>query len=227
MKTFNDKHNNLLWVNYFNKSPNEANNIFDFLKSKFTKSSSNDVLVMEEALEKLNSWTSDDITKFVLPNSKSKPLGDHIYGKYFSENREKLPEHLGKTFTLQVAYSDSNHKSPLGIALVSFDDFTQKNYLEYIVVNPKSTHKGNGRKLLNSLIQNPTLYSNNPTNKNLYAFIRKDNLNSIGLFEKNGFTPIATNYANGVYDDFSNSPYIAFLHEKILDKSSTDLTLNM
>lgn len=226
MKTFNDKQNKLLWVNYFNKQK-ETTNIFDFLKTKFSKNQYGSVLSMEEAIEKLNNWTSDDITKFVLPNSKSKPLGDHIYSKYFSENRKRLPEHDGKTFTFQVAYNEDNPKSPLGIALVSFDRYTQKNYLEYIVTNPKSTHKGNGNRLLNSLVQNPALYSNNTDNKNLYTFIRKDNLNSIGLFKKNGFTPIATSYADGIYDDFSDSQYIAYLHEKILDKSSSDLTLNM
>ncbi len=226
MKTFDDKQNNLLWVNYFDKQK-ETTGIFDFLKNKFSKNQHGSVLSMEEAIEKLNSWASDDITKFILPNSQSKPLGDHIYNKYFSENRERLPEHDGKTFTFQIGYDHTNLTSPLGIALVSFDKFTKKNYLEYIVVNPKSTHKGNGNKLLKSLVQNPTLYSNINDNKNLYAFIRKNNFKSIGLFEKNGFTPIVTNYSGGFYDDFSDSPYIAFLHEKILDKSSSDLTINM
>lgn len=206
-----DSANNLIWVNYFDSKSTQKKTFWDHFK-KSSSSQEKDLITptLTQTFKELESWESEDISKFILPNSSEK-LGSHIYGKYFDEKKEILPEHSGKTFKLWVAFDEKNPTNPTGLTLFSFDKFSEKTYIEYIVVNPDRLREGNGTRMLKSIREISTQKMQNSEDKNLYTFIRKDNIASLNLFKKFGFNPIKMEYIDGLTDDILDSPYYPLL----------------
>ncbi len=215
MKDLKDDKNGLIWVNYFESDSTPKKSFWEHFK----KSTSNSPTYpdLKDTLGQLDTWESKDISKYILPNGEK--LGSHIYQKYFDEKRKNLPEHNGKDFKLWVAFDKNNLSSPLGLTLFSYDNFSQKNYIEYIVVNPNSLNIGNGTKMLKSIGDFSQSGSKNSPNPKLYTFIRKDNTASLKLFKKFGFNPVRMEYIDGLTDDILDSPYYAL--------ESNDFTKNL
>lgn len=209
MLDIKDNKNNLIWINYFGSNDAPKKSFWEHFKKKTSLEAKPNYLSLPDTLKALDSWESSDISKFILPNGEK--LGSHIYKKYFDENRVALPEHNGKTFKLWVAFDKSNLSTPLGLTLFSRDKYSNKTYIEYLVVNPEYLRQGNGTRMLKSISEICAPKVQNSEDKNLYTFIRKDNTPSLNLFKKFGFNPIKMEYIDGLTDDILDSPYYPLL----------------
>lgn len=222
-----DNNNNLIWVNYFKDSETTPKSFLAYLKQKFFKPELQGIPTISDSIDIIDSWQSDDIHKFILPNKNDDKLGSHIYKKYFDKKKKLLSEHIGKTFNLHVAFDKENRKIPLGLVLTSYDEYTNRDYLEYIVTNPQYLKSGIGTKMLKSMSEDPTIFSKEPK-QGLATFIRTDNIASINLFRKFGFNPQVFEQDETVFENTNNKKYIPFVSLDFFESSkSKNTTISM
>lgn len=221
MINIKDDKNSLIWINYFGSKDTPKKSFWEHFKKKSSLEPKSNYPTLLGTLKTLDTWESSDISKFILPNGDEN-LGNHIYKKYFDKNREIPAEHNGKTFKLWVAFDEKDLSVPVGITLLSHDNFSNKNYIEYLVVNPSSLRQGNGTRMLKSIGEICASKVQNGEDKNLYTYIRKDNTPSLNLFKKFGFNPIKMDYVEGLTDDILDSPYYPLLSSDFFSTQNTN-----
>ena len=173
MKKFIDKEHSLNWI------------IFDY------KTDLNNPLYRDQLLRlnfEINSWQSPEISKFICNNF---PLGETLYCASKNQSNTTINNSMVQAFAFDkdrlvgTATLSTNHNS-----LLQEEFNSDKPYLiiNFLVVDPNSTSKGIGTRMIGSINHNQDTFSNNTPTSGSVAWVSKQNTASQRAFLKNKFT---------------------------------------
>lgn len=183
MNKFIDKKNHLQWIK------------------------SNDLNIEEKAKisQEVNSWKSEDISRFICENQPLDDFLTNLTKNYF----KTLPPN-------EILFYCFEDKDLIGALLLGHSRSAPHNYfIDYFAVNPNICRKGYASRMIKSIISNPEYFNNGTLPTSYHSNVAVPNVASSRVFIKNKFRIVSKVTSK----TFPYYEYFYTLSPKALDKT--------